>query len=208
MRPLKGQKKRPRSYSQNAWSSALGRLLSVQQPGETPAPNLMTRGVLTLGVMFLLLPAPAGAQNGIRLFVEGGPAADYNSPPFSISGIGVTVGGGILPTPTVSVGFNAERVKLRFNEASWWSYAVTIGKTVSLTRRVGVGGSVGIGRVKSREHGLERSAPAVTLELSLPIRMTSQLSIGPQWRHRLEFEREGGGLVTVIGVSVRWQQRP
>ena len=88
----------------------------------------MTRGVLTLGVMFLLVPAPAGAQTGVRLFVEGGPAADYNTPPFSISGIGVNVGGGILPTPTVSVGFNAERVKLRFNEASWWSYAVRLAK--------------------------------------------------------------------------------
>ena len=170
--------------------------------------HVMTRGVMTLGVMFLLVPAPAGAQTGARLFVEGGPAADYDTAPFSISGTGVNVGGGILPTPTLSVGFNVERVKLRFNEASWSSYAVTIGKTSSLSRRVGAGGSVGIGRVTSRENGLPSSATAVTLELSLPIRMTSQFSIGPQLRHRLEFGRDGVGLIAVMGVGLRWQQRP
>jgi hypothetical protein len=34
--------------------------------------------------MFLVVPALAGAQTRVRLFVEGGPVADYTDAPFSI----------------------------------------------------------------------------------------------------------------------------
>ena len=163
--------------------------------------------VATLAVVFLLAPAVAGAQTRVRLFVEGGPAADVNDSPFSVSGIGAAIGAGVLVTPTVSVGFNAEWVELRFNEASWSSYAVTVGKMASLTERVTVRGSVGVGVVRSQEFRIQQSSRAITVEGSLPIRLTTQLSIGPQIRFRNEFDDEYSGLVTVLGVGVRWQQR-
>jgi hypothetical protein len=103
----------------------------------------------------------------------------------------------------VSVGFNTERVKGQWE--SWSSYAVTVGKQTAVAPRVGFRGSVGLGR--HRFDGGYASTPMVPLELSFPIRVTSQISIGPQFRNVLTFDGGNSGLITVMGVGVRWQQR-
>jgi hypothetical protein len=162
-----------------------------------------TRSIGTLGVMLLLVPALAGAQTRVRLFVDGGPSVETNSAPFSLDAVGANIGVGAQLTPTLSVGFNTERVKGQWT--SWSSYAVTVGKQTAVAPRVGLRGSVGIGR--HRFDGGYASTPMVPLELSFPIRVTSQISIGPQFRHVLMFDCENSGLLTVMGVGVRWQQR-
>ena len=159
---------------------------------------------LPIGVILLLLTAPLGAQKRTSPFVEGGPDLEWNSPPFSVDGIGGELGIGVLLPTRWSLGFNAEWMKNKFNEAAWSCYSVRVARTQPLTARIGLAAAAAVGRFGFQEHGLHRSAPGVAFEFGVPVETSSGVSVAPMWRLALAFERDGPGALTTMGIRIRW----
>ena len=69
----------------------------------------LIRWIGSLEIVFLLVPAPAGAQDRVRLRVEGGPDTEADSAWPGLASIEGKMGVSALVTPTVTVGFETER---------------------------------------------------------------------------------------------------
>lgn len=83
----------------------------------------LIRWIGSLEIVFLLVPAPAGAQDRVGLRVEGGHDAEADSAPPRLASVGGNMGVSALVTPTLTVGFETAakpQIEGSLQIASWW----------------------------------------------------------------------------------------